>query len=125
MTKRGGFTLIELLVVVLIIGILAAIAIPKFGSTKDRAYMAAMKSDLRNLVTAEETYFSDYASYTTSTGQLSIIISPGVTLTVSGVSTTGWSATATHSATTKTCGLYVGTGTPPFASAAPGEAACS
>src|SRR5438876_1307263 len=52
--NRKGFTLIELLIVVVIIGILAAIAIPKFANTKAKAYIASMKSDLRNLVTAEE-----------------------------------------------------------------------
>src|SRR5881227_3706989 len=52
--NRKGFTLIELLIVVVIIGILAAIAIPKFANTKSKAYVTAMKSDLRNLVTAEE-----------------------------------------------------------------------
>src|SRR5947209_5949698 len=56
---RKGFTLIELLIVVVIIGILAAIAIPKFANTKSKAYVTAMKSDLRNLVTAEEAFFSD------------------------------------------------------------------
>ena len=64
---RKGFTLIELLIVVVIIGILAAIAIPKFANTKSKAYIAAMKSDLRNLVTAEESYFADSAEYATDT----------------------------------------------------------
>ena len=125
MTKRLGFTLLELMIVVLIIGILAAIAIPKFGSTKDRAYVATMKSDLRNLVTAEESYFADYASYTTNLSQLSIIISPAVTLTITSATGTGWDATASYNASTKTCGIFVGTGTPPLGSGNPGEAVCS
>ncbi len=56
-----GFTLIELLIVVVIIGILAAIAIPKFAATKERAYVASMKTDLRNIVTAEEGYAGNRA----------------------------------------------------------------
>jgi prepilin-type N-terminal cleavage/methylation domain-containing protein len=66
--NRKGFTLIELLIVVVIIGILAAIAIPKFANTKEKAYIAAMKSDLRNAVTAQESYFADNVTYTSSLG---------------------------------------------------------
>src|SRR3989442_3296985 len=65
--NRKGFTLIELLIVVVIIGILAAIAIPKFANTKAKAYIASMKSDLRNLVTAENAYFADSVKYTATT----------------------------------------------------------
>ena len=61
--NRKGFTLIELLIVVVIIGILAAIAIPKFANTKQKAVVASMKSDLRNLVTAQEAFFSDNNDY--------------------------------------------------------------
>src|SRR5579872_805420 len=68
--QRKGFTLIELLIVVVIIGILAAIAIPKFANTKNKAYVTAAKSDLRNLVTAEEAYFSDSSAYTATLANL-------------------------------------------------------
>src|SRR5213076_2972790 len=63
---RKGFTLIELLIVIVIIGILAAIGIPKFANSKSKAYVTAMKSDLRNLVSAEESLFSDSTYYTTA-----------------------------------------------------------
>jgi type IV pilus assembly protein PilA len=59
-----GFTLIELLVVIIIIGILAAIAIPVFLNQRQKGYDAGIKSDLRNAATAEETYLTDYGSYT-------------------------------------------------------------
>ena len=63
MMNRKGFTLIELLIVVVIIGILAAIAIPKFATTKDKAKLASVKTDIRNYMTAQEAYFSDKAMY--------------------------------------------------------------
>src|SRR6187551_456828 len=75
---RKGFTLIELLIVVVIIGILAAIAIPKFANTKSKAYITAMKSDLRNLVTAEEAFFSDSSKYTSTLADLKYQNSTGV-----------------------------------------------
>ena len=62
-SSRVGFTLIELLIVVVIIGILAAIAIPKFASTKEKAYVATMKSDLRSLVMAQEVFLADNGTY--------------------------------------------------------------
>jgi type IV pilus assembly protein PilA len=68
-----GFTLIELLVVILIIGILAAIAIPSFLSQKDKAGDAAAKSYVRNMQTAEETYYTDNATYTATLGDLQTI----------------------------------------------------
>src|SRR6476646_5966012 len=114
MTKnKKGFTLIELLIVVVIIGILAAIAIPKFANTKQKAYITAMKSDLRNLVTAEEAYFSDSSSYTTTIGNLKFnsstgVSSPAVTLGT-GTQAGGWNATVSHSQmpTAFRCGVGV------------------
>jgi prepilin-type N-terminal cleavage/methylation domain-containing protein len=66
--KDQGFTLIELLVVIIIIGILAAIAIPIFLNQRKKAVDASMKSDLKSYATAEETYFVDNQSYVAATG---------------------------------------------------------
>ncbi len=105
--NRKGFTLIELLIVVVIIGILAAIAIPKFANTKEKAYIASMKSDLRNLVTAEEAYFADSVKYTTALGTAFAVTSGNSTPTIA-TTTDGWTATITNMNTTKTCAIYIG-----------------
>jgi len=114
---RKGFTLIELLIVVVIIGILAAIAIPKFANTKEKAYLASMKSDLRNMATTEESYFADNQVYVGGTASNisgttatinGFVPSAGVTVTAAATGGTGWSATTSHTATTKTCAIFVG-----------------
>ena len=108
---QDGFTLIELLVVVVIIGVLATIAIPKFANTKDRAHIAAMKSDLRNLVTAQEQYFYDNTTYTTdkSAAGLDFNESAGgtVTITVAAGPPVGYSAISVHTATAETCAIFM------------------
>src|SRR6266571_1772351 len=105
--NRKGFTLIELLIVVVIIGILAAIAIPKFANTKEKAYLASMKSDLRNLVTAEEAYFADSVKYTTNLGT-AFSTTSGVVGPTIALSADGWTANVSHTTTPKTCAIYVG-----------------
>lgn len=112
LTNRKGFTLIELLIVVVIIGILAAIAIPKFSQTKDRAKIAAARSEVRNLMTAAEGYFSDSQTYPTGLAQVNIT-SPtpsGVTLTFTPNGTAGYTATGAVavSGATKTCTVTTG-----------------
>jgi prepilin-type N-terminal cleavage/methylation domain-containing protein len=107
MRKTHGFTLIELLIVVVIIGILAAIAIPKFGNTKEKAYVAAMKSDLRNLAVYEESYAADSTgAYFSGNGVAQgFAASQNVTVTATAVAgpPPSWTATASHSQTNKTC----------------------
>ena len=115
-TLKKGFTLIELLIVVVIIGILAAIAIPKFANTKDKAYVAAMKSDLRNMATYEEQYAADNnGAYFggTATSLLPLQgFSPSQNVTVVIVNVAGppgsWSGTATHSQSAKVCSMANG-----------------
>ena len=116
-----GFTLIELLIVVVIIGILAAIAIPKFAGTKNKAYEAAMKSDLKNLSLAQESYYSDanppgYGSVNPGAALMSPdgattlwTATTGVDVTAVGAAD-GFGATATHQSMPggRQCGVYVG-----------------
>jgi prepilin-type N-terminal cleavage/methylation domain-containing protein len=125
MSNRKGFTLIELLIVVVIIGILAAIAIPKFAATKDKAKLASIKSDIRNIETAEEAYFADNAAYgdysaintanlfTSSAGNVATIAVVGAGYTVSVTN-------ATITQGDKTCAVAIGQG-----AANDGEITCS
>ena len=92
--SEKGFTLIELLVVILIIGILAAIAIPAFLNQRNKAYDSAAKSNVRTAATAEETYATDnngsYSADVTGKGKSgplttiepSLANDPGVTATL-------------------------------------------
>ena len=124
-TRREGFTLIELLIVVVIIGILAAIAIPKFANTKSKAYITAMKSDLRNLVTAEEAFFSDSSKYTSQVTNLKYQNSTGVASPTLTVGSGYWTATVTHTQLAgTTCGIGVNTTNPLVSAAAEGEPVC-
>ena len=89
--EEEGFTLIELLVVIIIIGILAAIAIPVFLNQRKKGYDAAVKSDLRNMATAEETYLTDNNTYTSVVDDL---LAAGFK---ESSTTSAWGATATGS----------------------------
>ena len=107
---RRAFTLIELLIVVVIIGILAAIAIPKFANSKRQAYVAAMKADLRNLACAQEVFKGDSLYYLNATTANTKYwqATTGVSVDAAAASTTGWSAKVTRPGTTTVCTMWVG-----------------
>jgi type IV pilus assembly protein PilA len=123
---KRGFTLIELLIVVVIIGIIAAIAVPKFQSTKGKANAAALRADLRNLASAQEAYFHEHSWYSTDTTQLKYTTSQGVVLTIISATQGGWSAKATHPQSYPlTCTIFAGmVATPPNPGDPEGVVAC-
>jgi len=120
--RRTGFTLIELLIVMAMIGLLATIAIPRLANTKGRAQLATMKSDLRNLVTVEENYFSENAKYTTSLGA-GYAASTGNNMPTITLTADGWTASITSPNTTQTCAVFVGS-TPLAPATTEGAPAC-
>ena len=88
LSNRKGFTLIELLIVVVIIGILAAIAIPKFAATKDKAKLSSVKTDVRNIMSLMEGYASDSGKYV-SPDQAKIPLSSGNKITAATANANG------------------------------------
>ena len=123
--SRHGFTLIELLIVVVIIGILAAIAIPKFQNTKGKAHWAAMRSDLHNLANAEESYYYSHNTYSTDLNALDLHPSSGVDIQVLAADSSGWSAKSTHQAAyPHLCAMFMGTASPVTPATTEGVVAC-
>jgi prepilin-type N-terminal cleavage/methylation domain-containing protein len=78
--RRRGFSMVELMAVVVIIGILAVIALPRFAGTKAQAYDAVMIADLRTLATVQEAYAGEYRTYATPRPDCSIVNDKGEVL---------------------------------------------
>ena len=106
---RKGVTLIELLVVVVVLGILSGIAIAKFVSTKELAYIVSMKADLRNFAIYEQNYLIDsQGSYFAGNGAAQgFVPTPGVTIsaTIDPGPPPSWHAIATHDKSAATCSI--------------------
>ena len=92
-----------------LMALLVALTPPMCGGNRSKAYGAAMKSDLKNLASQQEIYYSDSYMYTTSAADLAFTHSDGVTVTIVSVET-GWAAWASHAAlgSAEGCGIYYG-----------------
>jgi prepilin-type N-terminal cleavage/methylation domain-containing protein len=112
--SRKGYTIIELVVVTVIIGILAAIALAKFATAKDAAYVAAMESDLRNFAIYEQNYAADHNSAYFSGNGVAQGFKGTPDVTVLATAVVGppaeWSAVATHVKSSTTCSIGAGIG---------------
>lgn len=109
MPTRKGFTLIEVLVVLVVLAILSGIAIAKYLDTKEAAYVASMKADLRNFALYEQNYHMDsQGTYFSGNGSgQGFVPTTGVTIaaTADAGPPPSWHALATHDKTTKTCSI--------------------
>ncbi len=128
--KNHGFTLIELLIVVVIIGLLASIAIPKFSSVREKSYVAAVTSDLKSLAGQMEIYQSNNQNYPGNVSLLpSFTATDGVTLTITEANLgQGWAATGSHAALVGSqCGIFYGNGSAANAvpATSPGVVTCN
>ena len=110
--------------VVVIIGILAMTVIPKYQHSKGNAYVAAMKSDLRNLANAEEAYFYDNSIYTSDATTLNYQQSDLTIINVQTADAMGWSATISHGRTDVVCALFMGHASPIAPATAEGVPKC-
>ena len=123
----SGFTLIELMIVATTLGVLASIALGSYGGVKERAYVATVQSDLRNIVYAQELYFANNNTYAQATPLLrEYSPSPDVIL-IMVATREGWTAKGTHKANANyQCAIFSGTVTMNFApSTDDGAIACN
>jgi prepilin-type N-terminal cleavage/methylation domain-containing protein len=106
---RKGFTLVELIIVVVVIGILAAIVVARFANAKESAYIAAMKSDLRNFAVYEQNYSIDNSGAYFSGDGTAQGFTPSANVTVTATAAAGtpptWQAVAAHARTPKSCSI--------------------
>lgn len=126
--QHAGFTLVELLIVVLVIGILASVATAGFGSAREKAFQAAMVSDLKSLAIEQELYHGQHSTYGTASDLPDFEGSEGVVIEVTDHTVSGWAAIATHSGLPGVeCGIFIGSTTVADASPAriAGEIACT
>ena len=95
---------------VLAVFIVFASVVPPYngGCSKEKAYVAAMKSDLRNLTSAQEQQLAEHGVYAASQSALEFYVSAGVAISIGEATRVGWSATAVHAGTGKWCAVFVG-----------------
>jgi type IV pilus assembly protein PilA len=98
--------------VLAVLGILVGLAVPRFRRYKERYYVTAMLTDLRNLATTEEAYRSDVGVYSADLSALKFSPTPQVTVRIVSADSTGWSATTAHANTPSKCAVFYGEAAP-------------
>jgi hypothetical protein len=108
--------------VLIVTFLMSPFLVPHVDSTKEKAYVAAMRSELRDVSRAEQAYFEVHKSYTDSLAELNFTPYTAVTLVVTDASASGWSAHTSHPATVAEC--RVGWGADSIAGTGEGVITC-
>lgn len=127
-SDRRGYTFVELMIAVIIVGLLAAIVTPRLSFARQKAYIATMKSDLRNFAQSQESYFYDNSVYTSSLGFLSSMgfqMSDQVSVAIIEATDTGWAAIVNHAMSPIQCSMFLGTASPVGAAVEEGVVSCT
>ncbi len=124
-SKRSGFTIIEMLAVMVVIGVLAMIAYARLQTSKDKATVASMVSDLHAVAQEQEAFYFQNRTYSTTLATLNSNPSPGnVPVIVTGNSA-GWSGSISNPKVAKQCFIFVGAAAPIGSATKDGVIDCS
>jgi len=117
--------MIELLVVMVVIGVLATLAYARLQSSKDKATVASMTSDLRAIAEEQEAYYFQNRVYGTDLVALNANPSPGNVIVIDEATSSGWSGHVSNPKVTKQCYMVVGDATPIGSATTDGVINCS
>jgi type II secretory pathway pseudopilin PulG len=124
----GGLVLVDMLVLLVALALLLAVVVPELTAARRRSAQSALRSDLRALAVAQESYFYDHRVYAAAPPDLQAAgfhPSSGVRVVIHEATQTGWSATAAHPETPVRCFLVVRGAAPVGTATRSGEIACS
>ncbi len=123
--SRRGFTLIEILVVLLVLGILAGLAYARLQSSKDKAVVAGMTSDLHAIAQEQEAYYFQKRFYSPTIDSLNANPSPGNVIVIVDGTASGWSGSVSNPKVAKQCYIFVGSSAPIGSATKDGVIDCS
>jgi len=127
MRKRNGFSFIEMLMVFTVTGLLATIVMIQVGSMRSRAFVTALRSDLRNFAVAQESFYYDNDIYSADTTSLSVRgfqTSTGSSIAINEATISGWAASASHTGTLELCYMFIPGASPVGVAVEPGVIRC-
>jgi len=119
--------LADVLILLITLALLLAVGVPELSAARRRSVQSVIRSDLRKVAAAQESYFYDHRVYSADLEQLQaagLRLSPGVRLVVNEATQTGWSASASHPDWPAGCFLYVRGAAPVGSASTPGVIRC-